>query len=171
MKRHNDPNKTNPIGLARYSREFYDTAIAADRDIGMRPGFEIIAPIPVMYLIGHSIELGLKSYLLYMGISLDDLPQKKYGHNLIKSFDKAKELGLLKIVNFDTVEIEGLKVLNELYSTKQLNYIITGSKTFPVFGPIQSFCRKLLNGVCPYVGYKFKVIFWVFGQKNLIFQS
>ena len=151
---HNDPNRTKPTGLARYAREFYDTAIAADRVVGMRPGFEIIAPIPVMYLVGHSIELGLKSFLLHEGIPLDDLPKKKYGHNLINCFTKAKELGLLKVVNFEAIEIEGLKVLNELYSTKQLNYMVTGSKQFPVFGPIQSFCRKLLDGVCPFVGYK-----------------
>lgn len=67
---------------------------------------------------------------------------------------KAKELGLLDVVNFEQGEIEGLEVLNELYSTKQLNYIVTGSKQFPVFGPIEVFCRKLLDGVCPYVGYK-----------------
>ena len=154
MKIHNDPNRTNAIGIARYAREFYATAIAADNDVGMKPGFEIVAPIPVMYLVGHSIELGLKSYLLYKGVPLDDLPKKKYGHDLIKCFMKAKELGLLDVVNFEQGEIEGLEVLNELYSTKQLNYIVTGSKQFPVFGPIEVFCRKLLDGVCPYVGYK-----------------
>ena len=154
MKIHNDPKRTTPIGLVQYAREFFDTALAADDEIGRRPGFEIIAPIPVMYLVGHSIELGLKAYLVHEGVSLDELPTKKYGHNLEKCFDAANQLGLSNIVQLEAGEIDAMKVLNELYSTKQLNYIVSGSKTFPVFGPIQSFCQKLLDGIGPYVGYK-----------------
>ena len=154
MKRHTDPIRTTPIGMARYARDFFDTAMAADEDVGMRPGYEIIAPVPVMYLVGHAIELGLKSYLLHHGVTLDELPKRKYGHNLEKCFKKAKELGLSQIVSFEDGEVEGMRVLNELYCTKQLNYIESGAKQFPVFGLIQGFCTKLLNGVGPHVGYK-----------------
>ena len=151
---HSNPEKTTPLGLAHYAREFFEAALAADEKVGMRPGYEIIAPIPVMYLVGHSIELGLKSYLLYKGVSLQDLPKRKYGHDLEKCFKKAKELGLMQVVKFNDGDIEGMKVLNELFSTKQLNYMVIGLKTFPVFGPIQSFCQNLLDGVEQSVGYK-----------------
>jgi len=113
-----------------------------------------VAPIPVMYLVGHSIELSLKAYLVYEGISLAELPTNQYGHNLARCFESANKLGLSDIVNFESGEIDALEVLNELYSTKQLNYIVTGTKTLPVFGPIQVLCQKLLGGVGPYVGYK-----------------
>ena len=77
-----DPHRTTPIGLARYAREFFDCALAADDKVGHRPGFEIIAPIPVMYLIGHSIELCLKSYLVFKDVPLPELRSNKYGHDL-----------------------------------------------------------------------------------------
>jgi len=106
-----------------------------------------------MYLVGHSIELCLKSYLTFQGVPLSDLRTKKYGHDLVKCLKKAKELGLNTHVNLDDGERHALAVLNELYSTKQLNYIVTGAKEFPVFGPIQTVNRKLLDGICPLVGY------------------
>ncbi len=151
---HDDPKRTTPIGLARYAREFFDCALAADDKVGRRPGFEIIAPIPVMYLVGHSVELCLKAYLTFQGVSLQELRTRKYGHDLDKCLKKAKELGLNTHIKLDDDEYHALSVLNELYSTKQLNYIVTGAKQFPVFGPIESACKKLLNAVCPLVGYR-----------------
>lgn len=149
-----DPERTTPIGLARYAREFFECALAADEKIGIKRGFEVIAPIPVMYLVGHSIELCLKSYLAFHGIGLNELRSKKYGHDLEKCMKKAKELGLGAHVRLNDGEFHAFKILNELYSTKQLNYIVTGAKQFPVFGPIQTSCQKLLDAVCPLVGYR-----------------
>mgnify|MGYP001619690979 CR=1 FL=1 len=152
---HDDPKRTTSIGLARYAREFFDCALAADDKVGHRPGFEIIArAIPVMYLVGHSIELCLKSYLIFRGVPLSDLKTKKYGHDLVKCLKKAKELGLNTYVELDDGEHDALTVLNELYATKQLNYIVTGTKRFPVFGPIQTLSTKLLDAICPLVGYR-----------------
>lgn len=151
---HDDPVRTTPVGLARYAREFFDCAMAADAKVGIRLGFEIIAPIPVMYLVGHSIELCFKSYLVFEGVSLHALRIKRYGHDLVKCLKKAKELGLNTHVKLDEGEQHALSVLNELYSTKQLNYIVTGEKEFPVFGPIQSVNTKLLDAICPLVGYR-----------------
>jgi hypothetical protein len=149
---HNDQNKTTPIGLARYARKFFNCALAADEKMGHKLGF---APIPVMYLVAQSIELCLKSYLIFKGVPLNDL-RKKYGHDLIKSLKKAKELGLDRdtSVNLNEAEQYALVVLNELYSTKQLNYIVTGGKVFPVFELIQTVSTKLLDAICPLVGYR-----------------
>ncbi|QSB00748.1 hypothetical protein JWZ98_19155 [Methylomonas sp. EFPC1] len=149
-----DPKRTTPIGLARYAREFFDFALAADDKIGHRPGFESIAPIPVMYLMGHSIELCLKAYLVFCGVPLRDLRTKKFGHDIVKCLKKANELGLGSLVNLEDMEYDAFEVLNELYSTKQLNYIVTGGKVFPIFGLVESVCRKLLDAVCPLVGYR-----------------
>jgi hypothetical protein len=148
---HDDPDKTTPIGLARYAREFFNCAMITDA----KPGHQLgVAPIPVMYLIAHSIELCLKSYLLSKGVSLIDL-KRKYGHNLIKCFKKAKEFGLDKTgVNFNENEEHALFILNELYSTKQLNYIVTGGNIFPNFELILSASKKLLDSICPLVGYR-----------------
>jgi HEPN domain-containing protein len=152
-KLHEDPKRTTPIGLARYAADFFDTALAADEIIGRRPGFEIIAPIPVMYLVGHAIELALKAYLLANGITLRKL-KRNYGHDLHRILRKAKELGLQDSVELTDDDESMVELLNELYSTKQLQYIVSGSKTYPVFGPLHEVAEKLVRGIGENVGYR-----------------
>ena len=148
-----ESEKTMPIGLIRYAQDYYDCAIAADRVVGRRPGYEIIAPVPVMYLVGHSIELCLKSYLLFRGVSIKVLCRRPYGHDLTECLRKAKELGLSSHIDLSNEDERVVKILSALYSKKLLNYIEVGKKTFPVFGPIQSVNIKLLKSVKSVIGY------------------
>lgn len=150
---HDDPTRTTPIGLARYAREFYDAAIIVDDKLGLRPCHEMIPPVPVMYLTAHSIELILKAFLLFKGVSLTKL-KSKYGHDIEKAFTKANELGLDQSVKFDPDEVEVLKILNVLYSSKQLNYSIRGAKQFPAFGIVQKLTEKMLHNIAPMVGFR-----------------
>ena len=48
---HDDRQRTTPIGMIRYSHEFMEAALAVDVQIGSKPGFEIVAPIPALYLV------------------------------------------------------------------------------------------------------------------------
>ena|SRR3989338_827618 len=151
---HDDPSRTTPLGMIRYSHEFMEAALAVDDKIGNRPGFEIVAPIPVLYLVGHSIELSLKAYLLYKGVALRELRSKRhFGHSLHTCLRKAKELGLLSHVKFSVQEEGAFEILDNLYSTKQLEYIVTGAKHFPIFGLIEVFAVKLFNAVSGIVGF------------------
>lgn len=148
---HDDPSRTTPLGMIRYAHEFMEAALAVDEKIGNRAGFEIVAPIPVLYLVGHSIELSLKAYLLSYGVTLREL--RHFGHNLHASFRKAKELGLLSHVQFTVPEEGAFEILDGLYSTKQLEYIVTGAKQFPTFGLVEVFSAKLFNAVSTDVGF------------------
>lgn len=152
LDHHDDPNRTTPIGLVRYACEFFEAALAADEKLGNKSSYEIIAPIPVMFLIGQSIELALKAYLLSKGIELRKL-RHDYGHELHKSLRKAKELGLFEAISLSSEDIGIVELLDSLYSTKQLQYIVTGAKTFPVFGPLEKVARKLVYGIAPIVGF------------------
>ena len=140
-----DPTRTTPVGMIRYSIEFYAAAVATDDAIGDTDGYEITAPIPVNYLIGHAIELGLKAYLLHSGRSLADIIS--IGQRLRVAYDEARKHGLDAHFPQDAVDVSLLDVLDALYSDKQFEYIETGPKTFPVFGPLQQFARELLLGV------------------------
>lgn len=144
--------RTTPIGLARYAREYYDCAIAADRVVGMRKGYEIHAPMPVMFLVAHAIELALKSYLLYSGKTLDDI--KKAGHDLIHCWELGSTMGIQTHVPLDSSDLELLRLLNKLHLSTEMRYIQTGTKELPVFGPLQQLTDKILNGICPLAGYK-----------------
>lgn len=148
---HNDPQKTTPLGMIRYAHEFMEAALAVDEKIGAKPGFEIVAPIPALYLLGHSIELSLKAYLLSREVNLRQV--RALGHDLHACLRKAKELGLLNYVEFRSQEEGAFEILNGLYSTKQLEYIVTGAKKFPVFGPLELFSARLFNAVAGIVGF------------------
>lgn len=149
---HEDPERTTSIGMARYATEFFEAALAADEKLGTKEGYEIIAPIPVMFLVGQAVELALKAYLLAKGVELRKI-RRDYGHELHRSLRKAKELGLAEVVALSIEEESILGLLDALYSTKQLQYIITGAKTFPVFGPLERVARKLVYGIAPVAGY------------------
>ena len=147
-----DPSRTTSIGLLRYGSEFMEAALAADEKMGHKRGNEIAASVPVMFLVGQAIELALKSFLLAKGVELSKL-RLKYGHDLHRCLRKAKELGLLDAVPLQGDEETAIEILNSLYASKQLQYIVTGPKTFPVFGPLERAAVKLLKGVGALVGY------------------
>jgi len=149
---HNDPLRTTPLGMIRYAHEFMEAALAVDEKMGSKPGFEIVAPIPALYLLGHSIELSLKAYLLSQGVNLRQV--RNLNHDLHACMRKAKELGLLSHVQFTGLEEGALEILNGLYSTKQLEYIVTGAKQFPLFGLVELFSARLFNAVADIVGFK-----------------
>jgi hypothetical protein len=131
--------------MLRYAIEFYAAAVATDAAIGDTAGYEITAPTPVNYLMGHSIELGLKAYLLQQGVGLGRI--HKIGHRLRVAYDEAREHGLDDQFPPESVDVPVLDALDALYSDKQFEYIETGPKTFPVFGPLKHFARELLLGV------------------------
>lgn len=71
-----------------------------------------------------------------------------------RSLKKAKELGLLSIVEISDEEQSVLELLDTLYASKQLQYIVTGAKTFPVFGPLAAVAMRLIYAISPTVGYE-----------------
>ncbi len=143
---HLDPDRTTPLGTLRYAIEFYAAAIATDDAIGDMPGHEAIAPITVNYLIGHAIELGFKAYLLHCRVPLDHI-KNKIGHRLVQARDEAMALGLGSHFQPKAEWGDVLEVLSDLYSDKQFEYIETGSKLFPIFGPLQGYAAGLLRAV------------------------
>ncbi len=149
---HDDPERTNYIGMARYAVDFFKVALAAEDTLGTEKGCETLVSIPIMFLVGQSIELILKSYLLYKEVSLKEL-RTKYGHGLIICLDKAKELGVTDIVALTQDDINNIKIIDDLYSSKQLQYIVTGGKTFPDFSPLERVTRKLLISIGQEVGF------------------
>ena len=148
-----DPSRTTPIGLLRFGAEFMEAALAADDKMGTRRGYEVCAPVPVMFLVGQAIELALKAFLLSKGVPLSRL-RKEHGHDLHISLRKAKELGLLDVVPLEAEEESAIEILNHVYKSKQLQYIVTGPVTYPVFGPLERAALQLLHGIGQKVGFE-----------------
>ena len=78
-------DRTTAYGFARYAEDYYAAAHAADQVLGKRGGYEIVAPMPVMYLYAHAIELSLKSFLRKEGCSLKSVQALR--HDLVKALE------------------------------------------------------------------------------------
>lgn len=142
--------RTTPIGMARFALDYFEAAKAIDNTIGMKTGHEVLAPVPALYCMGRSFELVLKSYLLHSGITLETLRSWDYGHALHRSQRKAKELGLTQL---HPEEQAAFDHLDNLYASKQLEYIVTGPKVFPIFGPLEHAAARLFNPISTLVGF------------------
>ena len=139
-------------------REFFRAALAADEAMGRKTKYSLHAPIPVQFLVAHSIELILKAYLREMGVSLREL-EKHFGHNLLRCLHGALERGLPFKV--DPNSMGALEALNELHVTTQLRYIQTGAKSFPSQGPLTKLTKDLQDTISPIVGYGQKLEMFV----------
>jgi hypothetical protein len=144
---------TSPIDFGCFALEFFEAAQAVDNDVGMRPGYEIVPPVTVLYLIGHSIELSLKAFLLYRGVPLNQLRGRMYGHDLHACLSKANELGLAENVALSEDEQWVIEVLNQTYAVKELEYAVRGVKEYPTYGPLERAAVRLFNGIAPLIGH------------------
>lgn len=143
-----DPERTTPTGMLRYAFEFYAAGMAADDVLIEDREYEQMPAIPVFYLVGHAIELGLKAFLLQQGVTLNEIRDpKKYGHNLQPAYEEALQRGLDKHFIAPGESEAAFKILDVLYSSKEFEYVETGSKVFPVFGQLQAFASPLLVAI------------------------
>lgn len=81
--------------------------------------------IVIYYLLGHSAELTLKSYLFDQGITPETL-KNDCRHNLEKLIKIAKSHGLKK-----EISLSAISALSHIYKAKELEYRKNKRSTFP----------------------------------------
>lgn len=141
---------TTPIGLARYAFEYYISA----KIVANSSDFKSYDPKPSVayYLIGHSIELALKSFLLQSGVSLDKL-RNNYGHDLEQLICASCKNGIQTYFEISSSDIFSLQLLNELYCKKEFEYTSTGFKTLLAYQSAENLSHTIVHGVAQLVGY------------------
>ena len=72
------------------------------------------------YLVCHSIELSLKSFLFSAGFKKKD--RKKLNHDLEKALDAAENNGIGKHIEITSNEREIIRKANRLYPKKEFEY-------------------------------------------------
>jgi len=100
------------------------------------------------YLICRSIELLLKSWLVYCGISEVEL-KSRYGHNLkkliVESIHQNIESKLEIIISQEIIDT--VDKLNTYYKPKDFEYPVTGFKSVPLYiqlnKPLEDIISKL----------------------------
>ena len=107
--------------------------------------------LPAYYLVGHSIELSLKSFLAAKGYKVNELRSKKYGHDLKALLVEARKRKLGREVKLSKHQINAIKLLNDIYASKRFEYLEYGSYRLPAYGYIYDVAKHLNKGLAYYV--------------------
>ena len=93
------------------------------------------------YLLGHSLELSFKSYLVGKGIKLNDL-KKRLGHDLVKCLKDAEKQGLNI---FDQKEVKTIELLNDNYIRPEFKYEQIVFSRLPMLRDIEKIAEKIIT--------------------------
>lgn len=96
--------------------------------------------VPILYLLGHSLELHLKAFLIRHGVPEKKL-STKLGHDLVSSLRQCKRFGLCSHLTLSYNQIRQIARVNRYYQEKQLEYFYA---THKLFGSIKNF-RDIVN--------------------------
>lgn len=134
-----DKSRTDSLGMWRYGKEFFETACAV-KDRALERPF-----VPYYFLMGHSIELLLKSFLMMKGCSETGI--KKFSHNLDKLYDEALKRDLSELLSLTLTDKAVLELMNKEYVTHRFRYIRTGMMFTPDIGLLEDLVFRLVNGL------------------------
>jgi hypothetical protein len=139
-----DPERTTALGLVTDASNMLAAAQVLQRN-----GDDKLSH-PMYYLIGHGIEVALKSFLLYSGIDLEVL-RKKYNHDLLKLSKKVESLADERLSIFVSDYLAAIDMLNIYYMDKQFEYRVTGFKRYPDPNLLITFLEKFILIVHPLI--------------------
>jgi hypothetical protein len=119
---------TTPAGMLQYARTFLRAAEQLETD--RRAIFPAHYPVS-HYLLGHSIEIAYKAYLLGRGFSEGTLRSRNFGHDLIALKKAAQRVGVAGKVRLTRPQHAAIRYLAGLYGSKGLEYHKVGLKSVP----------------------------------------
>ena len=126
-----------PQGFLKHAQEFW---IAADIVLNK---MECVS-LPAYFLLGRSIELSLKAFLLHQGVCIHKLRKKQFGHNLWALLDEARKRGLEDHIKLEVIDLGVIQLLSIDYAKKRLEYRMTGGRYYlPLLPETWEITRKL----------------------------
>lgn len=118
-----DPSRTTAMGLLTDAKEM----LAAARILHESGGLNVLNP--TYYLLGHAIEVALKSFLLAGGEDLERV--RNYNHNIGKTAKKVIAANHDSMSTLVQEHLEEIQWLNLYYKAKEFEYRVTGMKSYP----------------------------------------
>src|ERR1041385_8633474 len=102
--------KIRRIGMCRYAKEFYRAAVKT-------------GSLPVRArLLGHALELYLKTYLLNCGMKLPPLTRRPYGHDIARLLDECIRHDIEKDFRISSELRTDISRFSIVYASKGLEY-------------------------------------------------
>ena len=138
--------KVSPYGFYKYAEDFFNAGMKYKKNTKF-------SPVPY-YLYCRSIELSLKSFLLFADKNINMQKLKhEYGHNIITLVNKTESLFSKKLLN--KKEREVIKIANNWYYDKGFEYFRVqdfahGFSGLPDLLKLEKISQKLLR--------KFKIV-------------
>jgi hypothetical protein len=142
MNEISDVNRTTAMGLLTDAKEMLAAAkLLNDSDVWkvQRPTYD---------LLGHSIEVAMKSFLLANGTSPGTL-KKKLGHNLAKTARRVIAARSNSVSPIVQENLNSIDLLNHYYQAKEFEYRVTGSKTYPQKEVLFAFLDAIIPKIEP----------------------
>jgi HEPN domain-containing protein len=127
-----------PRGFLKHAQEFYSAA-----ELVLNDSQDI--SLPAYFLLGRSLELSLKAFLLDQGVSITELRSpKKFGHDLRALLREAFLKGIDRYIKLEPIEKGVIELLSYDYGQKRLEYRRTGGAySLPRIDVAQRIARKL----------------------------
>ena len=140
-----------PFAFWSYAEEFLSAASKVKKpDKNNKSNEEFTLLMPAYYLVGHSIELSLKSYLSAKGYEINELRSRKYGHNLVSLIKEARKRKLGREVKLTKYQIQAIELFNTVYQTKDFEYLKYANYRLPEYWYIYEVAEFLLKNLARY---------------------
>lgn len=117
-------NETTPYGMWRYGNDYRKAAVYVLTHYPDQPF------VPYLSLLGQSIELSLKAFLLADGVSLNDL-KNRFRHDLQALVAEARNRGVEANVTLTDAHWAVIILMSDEYKTKRYHYIRNGKMIVP----------------------------------------
>jgi hypothetical protein len=106
--------------------------------------------LPSYFLLGHSVELSLKAFLLQQGFEIGTL-SRDFGHSLGALLAAGREHQLSDYIPLTDQEIGAIELLTYDYMAKRYEYDESETYFLPLISVTSTVARRLafgLKGVC-----------------------
>ena len=139
-----DDDRVSPFIFWRLSKNYFDAAELVGKEYS-RHIF-----LPYYYLLGHSIELSLKAFLVGRGMKASELRKRKYGHNLSALLKESRRRKLGIQVKLSEVDMGVIRLLDFEYAAKKYEYSERGLYRLPDAKLSIQVAHRLLSGLKKY---------------------
>ena len=103
--------------------------------------------VPTIYLLAHSLELALKSYLLFKGVDAKTLAKQPYRHDLAHCLLEAEKNGLFAAKPLTMAQRRAVASASVMFDKKELSYFYQKSAFFPEMKQLQSALHAVISAV------------------------
>ena len=143
-------NRLSPYILLTNAEKFLDAAKSVCKvPVTEKERLTCRASFPAYFLIGHSIELSLKAFLLAKGVE-SNLLKNIYGHDLAKLISECRRRKLGRQSKLTKNHVKAIKVLGLHYKHKSLEYTEVGTYTLPQYWIICKIASTLVHDLKPF---------------------